>query len=161
MAKRPSKTRDPEAIRQDFFDAIERILSGKPRHPELKERAAKGKLKLDILAVAREANRSRTLIARSECQYPEVRAMILAHQAAAHRPEIRTAQDVISSLRQQLAEKSREAKGYQDHALARFTAQREAEERLANADTEVRRLNKIIGNLRAEVSGANITPLRS
>jgi hypothetical protein len=114
MARR-SKSRDSNAIRQDFLDAIDRIKAGKPQDPDLRELVKKRKLKLDVSTVAKEAGRSRTLIARAECAYPEVRSLIMLEKESGIRP-VETAQDVANSLRKQLAEKTEETKRYMSAA---------------------------------------------
>lgn len=65
-----------DAIRQDFNDAIDRILAGKPVEKNLIEKARSGKLKLNVSTVAREAGRARSLIARSTGDYCDIRERI-------------------------------------------------------------------------------------
>src|SRR5687767_5776403 len=63
---------------QDLRDALARLKSGKPLHPQLRKLAAEGRLRINVSTVAKEANRSRTLIALEKCRYPRIRAEILA-----------------------------------------------------------------------------------
>lgn len=63
---------------QEAFEAaLGRLVTGQPQHPELKERAAAGRLRVSIVTVAKEAGKSRTLIGHDGCPYPELRKRIL------------------------------------------------------------------------------------
>jgi hypothetical protein len=64
-----------DAIEADFFRALERLHKGRPNHPDNKEAANKGKLKITFSSLSSEAGHSRTLISQSgpKCKYPRVR----------------------------------------------------------------------------------------
>ncbi|PQJ47271.1 hypothetical protein [Vibrio splendidus] len=57
---------------QKYYDAIQRILNGKPSNPELKDLANKGKLKLNNYSVEREAGMSTGSLRR----HPDIKAAI-------------------------------------------------------------------------------------
>lgn len=97
-----------DPVEKDFLDALERLKANKPREPELAKKAALGRLKTNISTVAKEANRSRTLIALDDCRYPNVRALIL--DASTPPSEARTAEDVIRNLRRENAELRKQLK---------------------------------------------------
>lgn len=69
-------SRKADPIEQDFRDALQRLMEGKPKNKELKASAKAGKLKINTSNVALEAGRSRTLIALEDCRYPAVRQLI-------------------------------------------------------------------------------------
>ena len=71
------KSRDKKCVRQDFEDAIARILANKPRNPTLCAKAERGSLKMNISNVALEAGRSRTLIGKPDTEYTDVRRRVL------------------------------------------------------------------------------------
>ncbi|MBP2446474.1 hypothetical protein [Rhizobium leguminosarum] len=71
-----------EQTELDYLRAINRIKSGNVTHPDLIKLAARGKLKLNITAVAKEAGRSRTAIATEDSPYPNVRNAILPGESA-------------------------------------------------------------------------------
>lgn len=96
-------TTDGKDIEQDFLAAIGRIKRGCPNNTSLKELAARGRLKMTLSNVAKEAGRSRTLIALEDCRYPEIRALVqtgrkLGSPRGAQRDEI------IRRLRQEKKE---------------------------------------------------------
>jgi len=61
----------------DYFAALERLVQGEPTHEKNRELASKGKLSITPSSVAREAGRSRTPIAKEDCDLPNVRKAIL------------------------------------------------------------------------------------
>ncbi|SDE57331.1 hypothetical protein [Kordiimonas lacus] len=71
------KSRDKNCVRQDFEDAIARILANKPRNPTLRTKAERGSLKMNISNVALEAGRSRTLVGKPDTEYADVRRKII------------------------------------------------------------------------------------
>lgn len=97
---RPSVPLDP--IEKDFMDALDRMKTKQPTDPHLAARAKLGTLKINFSTVAREAGRSRTLIALEHCRYPRVRTAVMSEMAPIVEP--RTAEDVIRGLRQENAE---------------------------------------------------------
>lgn len=82
---------------RDFQDALNRLISGKPRNQKLKLLAARRRLKVTIANVALEANKSRTLIGQINCSYPEIRARIL--ELRPPRTQVKTQEDIIRDLR--------------------------------------------------------------
>ncbi len=62
--------------RQKLILAIGRIEDDSPQNKELREKSLRGKLKLNLISVAKEAGVSRTLISGPNSSYPEIRDMI-------------------------------------------------------------------------------------
>lgn len=112
-----------DPIERDFLEAIERLIAGRPRSPELIELAAAGKLKITIKSVAMESGRSRTLIGMDNCRYPEIRNRILAVKATDS--ELRR-HDVASST-DSLAKARAELKLALEQVVAHFHARQIAE----------------------------------
>lgn len=88
-----------------LMQALKRIVSGKPREERNIKLADKGKLRVTIANVAREAGRSRTLIGSDRCPYSEVRKAVLAAMnggdgAGRDRP---TAAELVGRLREDKA----------------------------------------------------------
>lgn len=100
LSKRRVVTTD--AIEQEFFSAIERLLQGKPKHRELALKAKVGTLSINTTTVAKEAGRSRSLIGYDGCKYPKVRAKIVALTNTEAEPH--TAEDTIRKLRERISE---------------------------------------------------------
>lgn len=77
----PTNTqREVDPIEQDFRDALQRLVEGKPENKKLKAKAKEGKLKINKSNVALEAGHSRTLIGLEDCRYPTVRAEVTLAQ---------------------------------------------------------------------------------
>lgn len=89
-------------VEQELMNALARLQEGKPRNSELTKKAKLGTLKINASTVSLEAERSRTLIGHDGCQYPKVRAAILALKHPVVEP--RTAEDVIRRLREDNAQ---------------------------------------------------------
>lgn len=115
----------PIAIERDFIEAIERLENGNPRNPKLKSAVAHGKLRISISAVAREAGRSRTLIALEACRYPGVRARVLGHVSAPANPT--TAVATIEVLRRMVATLREERDMAMTESVRHFHARQRAE----------------------------------
>lgn len=127
-----TKKRPPRAvIEKDFDEAIDRLEKNKPKDPVLKRLAAEGRLKINYSTVAKEAKHSRSLIAHAKCQYQTQRARVLQLMHPGEIAAPRTASEVISRLRENVADlkgKLRAAlDGQAAHFLARQRAEREAE----------------------------------
>src|SRR5258708_2941611 len=60
----------------DLKRALARLINGNPTNPDLCRLVAEGRLRVSYSSVAKEAGRSRTLIAHKNCTYPEVRKAI-------------------------------------------------------------------------------------
>lgn len=96
-----TRSRDHARVERDFYEALERLQAQQPRNPELRRRLQeKGKIKVNVANVAKEADRSRTLIGTERCRFPDVRqAILIAEQG------IPTGRDtVLADLRRQVAE---------------------------------------------------------
>lgn len=151
--------RKPDPIEQDFLDALQRLIEGKPTHKTLKTKAKSGTLKVNTSNVALEAGRSRTLIALEDCRYPKVReAVKLAQGAKKALPATYT--QLIASLRADLATVKAERHLLEmtmaDHVLAR----RKAEVHARRDAAEAARLRKQLVELEkvAHLSRDNDTP---
>lgn len=95
-----TKSRDHARVERDFYEALERLQAQQPRNPQLRRRLQeKGKIKVNIANVAKEADRSRTLIGTERCRFPEIRQAILI--SAERVPKGRDS--VLADLRQQVA----------------------------------------------------------
>lgn len=92
----------------DLRAALGRLRRGQPLHPDNVKAKREGRLRISVASVAKEANRSRTLIGIEGCAYPDVRREVLAcmeAQVAAPRaptPKL-DAQSTIAALRQENA----------------------------------------------------------
>lgn len=127
-----AKKRPPRAVvEKDFDDAIDRLEKGKPKDPELKRLAAEGRLRINYSTVAKEAKHSRTLIAHEKCHYQAQRARVLKLMNPGEVVAPRTASEVISRLREEVADLKAKLRGALDgqtaHFLARQRAEREAD----------------------------------
>lgn len=119
-----------ESIEQDFNEAIDRLLAGKPRDNHLRKLYEEDRLRITPTTVSREAKRSRTLIAMEDCRLPNIRRRIEAVNALPQVIGARTASAVIKDLREQVLSLRRELaaalEGQAEHFLARELAEREA-----------------------------------
>lgn len=132
-----------DPIEQDFLKALQRLVEGKPQNKTLKASAKAGKLKINVVSVALEAGRSRTLIALENCRYPKVReAVKLAQGGKKSLPTTYT--QLIENLRADLATVKAERHLLQikmaDHVLAR----RKAEVNSKRDAAEASRLRKLV-----------------
>lgn len=121
------RTTAADQIMQDFLDALERLRSGRPQNPQLREKVRKGKpIKINISTVAQEAGRARGLIASENCRYPTVRQHILiACEVPGTEPGNRD--DVIANLRAQVATLRSQLASVRDHAASHFDQRIKAE----------------------------------
>lgn len=92
-----SKRRRKRSVESDFRQALERLIAGAPKDPTLAKRAKEGRLAINPVTVAKEANRSRTLVGSDNCAYPHIRELIL--QAGPKERASPTGKDVIAELR--------------------------------------------------------------
>lgn len=143
-----------DSIEQDFVDALQRLLDGKPNCKVLKASLKIGKLKINASNVALEAGHSRTLIGMDGCRYPAVReAITLAKGVKKSAPSTYT--QLIQNLRADLARAKADIKLLQLQITAHFTARMTAED-------NARRDAKIAANLRRELLEmqkiVNLTP---
>jgi predicted kinase len=132
-----------DPIEQDFLEALQRLVEGKPLNKTLKGSAKAGKLKINAVSVALEAGRSRTLIALENCRYPKVREAIkLAQGGKKSLPTTYT--QLIDNLRADLATVKAERRLLEtkmaDHVLAR----RKAEVNSRRDAAEASRLRKLV-----------------
>lgn len=131
----------PDPIEQDFLEALHRLLEGKPQNKSLKENAKAGKLKINVLSVAREAGRSRTLIALEDCRYPKVReAVKLAQGGKKSLPTTYT--QLIENLRANLATVKAERRLLETKMVGHVLARRKAEMTSRRDSAEAARLRK-------------------
>ncbi|WP_416065912.1 hypothetical protein ACK9YZ_05410 [Rhizobium sp. ZK1] len=68
-------THEKRDVAKDFMDALYRLRAGVPLVIKLPKKG--GPIPISISAVAREAQRSRTLIGTEDCAYPKVRKAVL------------------------------------------------------------------------------------
>jgi hypothetical protein len=151
----------PDPIEQDFLLALQRLVEGKPLNKTLKESASRGKLKINFLSVAREAGRSRTLIALEDCRYPKVREAVKLAQGGKKAPQITNTQ-LIQDLRQALASAKTEKRLLETKMAGHMLARRAAEIKSRGDLAEVVRLRELIQELEIaaqtapEAAGASI-----
>ncbi|MBT2117786.1 hypothetical protein KK141_17275 [Dyella sp. LX-66] len=93
-----SKRRRRRHVESDFMEALERLKMGRPRDSSLLKRVHEGRLVINPVTVALEANRSRTLIGSDSCKYPHIRELVL--QAGGRGSDRPLRQDVITKLRE-------------------------------------------------------------
>jgi hypothetical protein len=115
-----------DLIEKDFLQALQRLQNGIPNHKALKSAKALGKLKINFSTVAREAGRSRTLIALENSRYPRVREAVKLAQEGTHR-EPRTSGELIDKLRADIIELRVQLKKAEAHAVEQFDAREKAE----------------------------------
>lgn len=85
---------------QSFMDALRRLVAGHPTESRNVELAARNRLRITIVSVAREARKSRTLIGSIGCPYPDVREEVLRHGGElANGSKKRRAADTVATLR--------------------------------------------------------------
>lgn len=155
MSKISKGPRAPrEVVERDLHDALDRLVAGKPRNPKLKRKAAAGQLQISISAVAKEAGRARTLIAHEKCQYPAIRARVIG---AMHKDELvapRSASEVISRLRNEIADLRQKLAAALDGQTAHCLARRKAERDVESVRAAHRRIE------RQRYESAKVTPIR-
>jgi hypothetical protein len=138
--------RKPDPIENDFLDALQRLIEGKPTHKALKAKAKSGTLKVNTSNVALEAGRSRTLIALEDCRYPKVReAVKLAQGGKKALPTTYT--QLIASLRADLATVKAERRLLETTMAGHVLARRKAEMYARRDATEAARLRKQVVEL--------------
>ena len=122
MPRRREKTNSD--VQQDFYDALDRLKSGRPQHPGLRERLRRGKaVKINYATVAQEAGRARGLISKENCRYPEVRQRVLLETVEV----TSTRDDVITNLRAQVAELRVQLRQAEAHAAYHFAEKMKAQ----------------------------------
>jgi hypothetical protein len=144
MPKLRKQAPPQDSIEQDFLDALDRLLDGKPRNKRLKARAEKGTLRVNLANVALEAGHSRTLIAlETGCRYPHVREMIKQEQNG-HERLPTTLHEVIARLRADNAELRTQVNTHKAAVLAHFNARDKALKEAAREREAASRLRKEI-----------------
>lgn len=120
-----------EDIERDFNSAIDRLLAGNATDPALRARAARGRIKLNPVMVAKEAGHSRTLIAMENCRLPAIKKRIQEENRKDGRSSPRAKEEVMARLRKHIVELERDLaaalEAQAQHFLAREKAEREAE----------------------------------
>jgi hypothetical protein len=113
-------------LERDFHDALDRLIAGKPTHPELLALKREGKkLKINPRTVAKEARHSRTYIALEKPKFPDVRNRILDLKNPVLSPT--DSSEVIGGLRRQVTELREKLHYQQDQMKAHFNARRSLE----------------------------------
>lgn len=134
MIERKERT---AAARRDLENALERLIDGKPKHRKLRALAAAKKLRINVLSVALEAGRSRTLIGSNDCRFPDIRKRILQRNHVDELP-VTTVTKLVSSLRATNAQLRAEIKALRSQQaliLARLLeAEREATARQGSSN---------------------------
>lgn len=135
-----SKT-DP--IERDFLEALQRLVDGKPQDKLNKVSAKAGKLKINAVSVAREAGRSRTLIALENCRYPKVREAIKLVQGE-KKAFPTTYTQLIENLRADLARVKAEKRILEITMASHVLARRKAEVNARRDASEASKLRKLV-----------------
>src|ERR1039457_1773312 len=89
-------------VEQEILNALQRLVDGKPNHPDMIRKAKRKQLKINISNVAKEAHHSRTLISHDGCAYPRARAAVLSYSEPVAEPT--SMAEVNRSLRIAIAE---------------------------------------------------------
>ncbi len=132
-----------DPIEQDFLEALQRLVEGKPQNKILKASAKAGKLKINAVSVALEAGRSRTLIGMEGCRYPKVReAVKLAQGGKKSMPTTYT--QLIENLRADLATVKAEKRLLETTMAGHVLARRKAEVNSKRDAAETSRLRKMV-----------------
>ncbi len=142
---RSSSSVDP--IEQDFKNALQRLIEGKPLNAKLKQKAKVGKLKVNTLNVALEAGRSRTLIALENCRYPVVRQAIEDVKGGKESAPTTTYTQLIDNLRADIAGLRAEKRLLESTMAEHVLARRRAEVMSRRDSAEAARLRKQIVEL--------------
>lgn len=143
-------------VRDDFNDAIDRLERGKPRNTELRAAAKRGSLKINYSTVAKEAGRSRTLIAipGEKCAYPEIRDRIENLKKPVNNPT--DSNETIKSLRAQVKELNEKVTNQQHQRRADQTARTKAEE---DRDRWKKAYDRLLEKIRQEAPAHNVISL--
>lgn len=151
MSKRGERS-TLEDIERDFNSAIDRLLAGKAANPALRERAAKGGLKLNPVMVAQEAGHSRTLIAMKDCRLPAIRKRIQDENRKGGASTSRALTEVNARLRNRVVELERDLaaslEAQSQHFLAREKAESEAEKwrnAMRRREEQAKQDGKVVG----------------
>jgi hypothetical protein len=154
MPHKNKRARSPlHVIQRDFHDAIDRLVSGAPRDAGLKRLAAEDRLQINPTTVAKEARRSRTLIAIENCRLPDVRNRILELSRSSDIALPRTANEVIVKLRADVAELERQKECLFQENRDLFLACEEAERNVKRLRAEQLRQHE------NEIEDAKVTPI--
>ena len=102
MPKAGRKSTKPAAVKADFHDAIDRIIAGKPKHPDLKAKAAAGKLKLNATNVAKEAGRAPALFWNKS--YADIAKRVKELQDPRRSPVVPPTMSAVKQLRSEVDE---------------------------------------------------------
>lgn len=150
--KKHRSERDPaDVIEASYTDALDRLKDGKPTNPKLKRLASEGRLNINVANVALEAGRARSGIGHEKCKYARVRALVLGAMKGDDIAEPRTASDIISRLRDQVEEltKERDAAltGQTEHYNARLKAERKRNEAVDALERERANARENLGNV--------------
>jgi len=87
-----------------FMGAIDRLLTGEPKTEELRRRARKGRLKINVTTVSTEAGYARTYLYK----FPSVRVQARLEEIMNPPSATRTAEDMIGALRVEIQQLRRE-----------------------------------------------------
>ncbi|MBF59545.1 MAG: hypothetical protein CME80_17790 [Halomonas sp.] len=140
-----------ETIEQDFLDALQRIIDGRPHHPEHRALVKKRlPLKISFSSVAREAGRARGLIAKEDTKYASVRQKIFEAMEDPH-TEPSSVGAANAMLRITIAELRQELKAAKDDALEAHDRWSKSERLAERYKAEAERLRAEIAKLRAKL----------
>lgn len=120
--------RSAGSIEKEFLDALDRLRNGRPTHPELVTAVAQRRLRINVSTVAKEAGRSRTLIASKNCRYPAVRREIKKVCSKANPGQSGT--DLVMQLRRENLRLREEVRQAHSLALAYLREKEDALEEL-------------------------------
>lgn len=134
-----------------FMQALRRLLSGNPRHDQNVKLAKRGRLRVTVATVAREAGRSRSLIGSDGCRYPEVREAVLrAMRGSDEREKSRpSSADLVKNLRKDKATLDR-------HVRVLATRLHDAFLHTVELQKECKRLESELGQTREMLRKATI-----
>lgn len=156
MAKKlRSKSRDPQHIERDFMEAIERLKAGYPQLPEFQNKIKRGQVvPINTLNVAKEAGRSRGLIATENSRYKRVRETIrLEMGGETDSPQTQDA--AVRKLRRDIAEIRAERKAAVQQQAAAITARDKALNEARKERAARERVERERDRLRRELAASN------
>jgi NADH dehydrogenase/NADH:ubiquinone oxidoreductase subunit G len=135
-----------DAIRKDFWDAINRIVANDPNDAELQAISGGKALKLNISNLAKVSGRSRTHISTIDSEYPDVRERIFGSNEPPIASGEAQATKVTRPSQTSIALSNRLAKQEAIKQCNMFAT------KLAEADVSVSLLREKIATLEAKVT---------
>lgn len=137
----PQYERRMQRSRQEYLNALDRLIRGIPRHPQFQKMLAAGRhYAISVASVAKEAGRTRNPLYE---HYPDVIAKIKKSAAGDQTPtKMATAQNKITELRERAARLAREKASAATQNLALLVRLEKANERIARLERDLARVTR-------------------